>query len=1288
MVASWNCNHLSMTSAVLWKEKFSRVFQNTIVCLQESENITSTTASEIRSAGEDLGFTIVGAADSLAAICIPSKCDAGLSWRSDSNFDDFDDSEFNQSNFEHAAACVVGNLGIVSTYFPHAGRPLQLFVKALSETHKLLSKIRTVHPISCFSSAPASRPSPFLILCCDLNFQLSEEIEDMTGSRMFARSNQCGEREDMFLRMLSDFNLTVVSTFDFPFFDEFGIPSTQAFTRVGGNRTQGHPVKSQLDYICCDRDLMVDHFILSRNKFINSDHRYLRAHFSTHIHVPIRLPKQVISGWKPLESDDAIKFKKLAINELALTGKAEDSEKVASDTLCNLGSVIESCAFRVPHSCKSEREHSLRAAPYELRQLTFRLSKMKAGSERNKLLKIRKKVVRKFRANNALVRGKKKDHTPAVLQTRDGLTANRDEWQKHLHEHCTNKYSGVFSQSDLLHFHSYCLSLATSHEIDGRHKATLDMSLEDVLVAKSTMTKGTSSGGDSLINTEMLCIFPIVFTFWIYFVFRARFFGKLISPASWLLIVMIFFSKSMHPRCFDHFRGIALLDNISKWYSGAIVRNITRQITRTKYKDACCFAYTPKHCCGEIVLVISNLLRVAYDWRGVYDLFVFSGDIKTAFDNCPIISVGKALLAMDVSPRSVAAYVFEQIGLSLKSCFFGIEAVTKFEGVIKQGGRDGPAAWSWLFRYLMSMLHEGWVKKGCGVELCEEYFTHATWSDNIFLFASCISDLDSMVFDLTCLLSANNMFWKAEEMKCFVSGADVTGDDGSNVCLFSVTDARGETFQIERASEIKILGCNVSSTGATETLLEGQLAKGRKAFFALKKFFCCRDVSCSRKLVEWRRRVLSAILSGIFCVTLTQRVFEIMRTFERSLLCLCFPIARRKNKKGEKEPWVSFHRRHVAFVEKLICSTGVPTIFGEYCKRLYSFALKTFSVPAHNDNCLRFVQKALREKNSFWWHELQILATGAKRQKWRHSTAGKRTKRWEDVFVHILGDEWHGKLSSKHVNDFVVEAYAYIHIILEKKGPKPYGAPDDPKIDEPPAKSARIIRPQDCLEWSNDIKEREGRVLIVGDNKFVCNTANGHCKFGAFQQTFLCFINVLFGRWKHSRLYARDANSDYLFHAKRDNNKGADALATAGVLSFGKMLWGPVRSRHNICFIRGHFDGGFRDNVMGCGVILEGATRLVKGQPEWKVICEVGTRIGCGGNAAISEMCGFLFCFAAICDFWESGGVVISPYCSVVPQSRASLDIVCAIDELLTSAGVVAQKRFSTLRSGRLLTGI
>ena len=57
-------------------------------------------------------------------------------------------------------------------------------------------------------------------------------------------------------------------------------------------------------------------------------------------------------------------------------------------------------------------------------------------------------------------------------------------------------------------------------------------------------------------------------------------------------------------------------------------------------------------------------------------------------------------------------------------------------------------------------------------------------------------------------------------------------------------------------------------------------------------------------------------------------------------------------------------------------------------------------------------------------------------------------------------------------------------------------------------------------------------------------------------------------------------------------------------------------------------------------------------------------------------------------DFWITGEVNISPFCSVIPRCKQSLDIVCAIDVLLTSCGVRAQKKFAKLCSGRILTGI
>ena len=121
----------------------------------------------------------------------------------------------------------------------------------------------------------------------------------------------------MFLQMISDCNMVVISTFGFIFvFDEFGVAAKQTRTRKGWQEEE-----SQLEYVCCSRDLLVDHFELSRTRSINSDHDLIRAVFATHVHMPTRKPAHVISGWKPRESADANEYKKQLFHELKFSGQ-------------------------------------------------------------------------------------------------------------------------------------------------------------------------------------------------------------------------------------------------------------------------------------------------------------------------------------------------------------------------------------------------------------------------------------------------------------------------------------------------------------------------------------------------------------------------------------------------------------------------------------------------------------------------------------------------------------------------------------------------------------------------------------------------------------------------------------------------------------------------------------------------------------------------------------------------------------------------------------------------------
>ena len=69
--------------------------------------------------------------------------------------------------------------------------------------------------------------------------------------------------------------------------------------------------------------------------------------------------------------------------------------------------------------------------------------------------------------------------------------------------------------------------------------------------------------------------------------------------------------------------------------------------------------------------------------------------------------------------------------------------------------------------------------------------------------------------------------------------------------------------------------------------------------------------------------------------------------------------------------------------------------------------------------------------------------------------------------------------------------------------------------------------------------------------------------------------------------------------------------------------------------------------------VAERATRLLGDcQPALKMICEVGVGFGDGGDAAIAEMYGFLFCYAALFDVWIVGRSLFTSYCTIHPQRK------------------------------------
>ena len=137
----------------------------------------------------------------------------------------------------------------------------------------------------------------------------------------------------------------------------------------------------------------------------------------------------------------------------------------------------------------------------------------------------------------------------------------------------------------------------------------------------------------------------------------------------------------------------------------------------------------------------------------------------------------------------------------------------------------------------------------------------------------------------------------------------------------------------------------------------------------------------------------------------------------------------------------------------------------------------------------------------------------------------------------------------------------------------------------------------------------------------------------------------------------------------------ADSLATDGIVHSGCSYFAPLNGRKFSAMIRGWFDGGCRNGVMGAGCVIEAAFVVSsKGEPEWSTVATYGVRLGREGCSDLAELsaCGFLIC--GIADLLCCNDIRFDPFCYVVPRSDAALMCRKAIDSLLTSYGCTATR--------------
>ena len=120
----------------------------------------------------------------------------------------------------------------------------------------------------------------------------------------------------------------------------------------------------------------------------------------------------------------------------------------------------------------------------------------------------------------------------------------------------------------------------------------------------------------------MLKALPLIFVFLIYKIFFQRYLGHQVEHVvSWRSIILSFINKEAKPTKMSHFRGVCLLDVLSKMFMSVLVMVLKRQAAPLHWKSACTFAYEAGLSTADLILTIKTLLARAYDWRDTIEHF-------------------------------------------------------------------------------------------------------------------------------------------------------------------------------------------------------------------------------------------------------------------------------------------------------------------------------------------------------------------------------------------------------------------------------------------------------------------------------------------------------------------------------------------------------------------------------------------------------------------------------------------------------------------------------------------
>jgi exonuclease III/cell envelope opacity-associated protein A len=396
------------------------------------------------------------------------------------------------------------------------------------------------------------------------------------------------------------------------------------------------------------------------------------------------------------------------------------------------------------------------------------------------------------------------------------------------------------------------------------------------------------------------------------------------------------------------------------------------------------------------LVLMQRVLEHAEDFGNEGQLAIL--DFHSAFDELYFEEIWEVFRNENFPENAIAA--LEKIYGSQKGLVRG-QTGHMFD--ICRGVRQGDPLSSRIFGLIISKLFAKlaarWKEKGWGVFLATEFITHGCYADDAFILAASKQQLTDMLQEVITEAAKFGLRLNWKKTKAM----DMQGTRRTPVNFL----VDGQTCVLNFENDFILLGRYFEKGGGGAQALKFRIQKAWGAFWKNKEVLLDQTLSFRKRLTRLTQTVGSALLYAVESLELNRAQLLMIRTTRRQMM---------RRMSGRKWQGAQEEERETDEEEQDENADESQ----EYGRWISNLTRELEAVVEEGKAGTRWEDEALRRKYAWTGH---ILRRGQERRTARVVAAeedvlkrarrGFPTKRWDDSFKRVLGDNWHGEAQDR-----------------------------------------------------------------------------------------------------------------------------------------------------------------------------------------------------------------------------------------------------------------------------------